>query len=60
MWRYSAVGPLPPRATPFHLDARDIGHIGCRVAARYVRTSRAHHPEWYARMALAAECELAI
>ena len=68
IWRYNALGSLPPRAKPFsllppvgaHSDAQGLGQISCRVLIDSVSTCHPHLHEWFVRMAEKAEGESSI
>ena len=55
MWRYIALGNLPPRVTPFvsqspvgaHTDAQGHGHIAAVYKNRHTNTASLHLPPWF-------------
>ena len=65
LWRYSAIGNLPPRATPFsvnesvgaHTDANGYGHIAEAHTLNGPKTVSARLPDWLLRLEGGAESE---
>ena len=65
LWRYSAIGNLPPRATPFsanesvwaHTDAKGYGHIAAAHTLNGPKTAPARLPSWLLRLAGGGESE---
>ena len=58
LWRYIALGSLPPRITPFvyispvgaHTDAQGFGHIAAAYKGSRTNTVSAHLPTWFLKM----------
>ena len=65
LWRYNAIGTLPPRSIPLtlfspmgaHSDAQGNGHISTRALLPIDVSLSTHHPKWFIEMAFAADAE---
>ena len=68
LWRYSALGNLHPRITPFvynspvgaHADAQGLGHVAARYQGAVLNTVSVHLPTWFLKLANEPPGELPI